>query len=108
MRPHSEVRQALVASAQALATPTRGVTLAELAAHAQVGRAHARAMVSNMKRHGALQIARTRQVPYRNRPVAEYVLAQPVAAAANDDSNKEGAGFVDLGQLLNMWSAAAA
>jgi hypothetical protein len=102
MRPHSEVRQALLGAVQVLATPTQAPTLAELAAHAQVGREHARCMVAALKRHGALQIARTRRVPYRNRPVAEYQLA--VAQAANDD---EGDGFVDLGRLLNVWSAAA-
>lgn len=101
MRPHSEVRQALLGAAHMLATPTQAPTLAELAAHAQVGSKHARCMVAALKRHGALQIARTRQVPYRNRPVAEYVVAQVQAA------NDEGAGFVDLGQLLNVWSAAA-
>lgn len=101
MRPHSEVRQALLGAVQVLATPTQAPTLAEMAAHAQVGREHARRMVDNLKRHGALQIARTRRVPYRNRPVAEYELA--AVQAAND----EGAGFVDLGRLLNVWSAAA-
>lgn len=101
MRPHSEVRQALLGAVQLLSTPTQAPTLAELAAHAQVGRDHARCMVRDLKRYGALQVARTRRVQYRNRPVAEYVLA-PVQAA-----NDEGAGFVDLGRLLNVWSAAA-
>lgn len=104
MRPHSEVRQALLGAAHSLCTPTRGATLAELAAHAQVGRDHARCMVAALKRHGALQIARTRQVPYRNRPVAEYV---PQVIAANDALNHAGAGFVDLGQMLQVWGAAA-
>lgn len=104
MRPHGEVRQALLGAAHTLCTPTRGATLAELAAHAQVGREHARHMVANLRRYGALSIARTRQVPYRNRPVAEYV---PNVAAANDALNDAGAGFVDLGQMLQVWGAAA-
>lgn len=102
MRPHSEVRQALLGAVQLLATPTQAPTLAELAAHAQVGRAHARYMLRDMKRYGALQIMRTRRVPHSRRPVAEYVLA-PVQAANDDD----GAGFVDLGQLLGMWPMCA-
>lgn len=104
MRPPGEVRQALLNAAHTLSTPTRGPTLAELAAHAQVGRDHARCMVRDLKRHGALQIARTRQVPYRNRPVAEYV---PAVVAANDALTAAGAGFVDLGQMLQVWGAAA-
>lgn len=73
MRPPGEVRQALLASCRALATPDRGPTLRELAAHAQVGHAVARRTIENMTRHGALHKARERVVEYRNRPVAEYV-----------------------------------
>lgn len=65
---------ALLEAAKALATPDRGATLRELAAHACVGFAVARYMVAGMARRGALVIVRTRRVPYRNRPVAEYAL----------------------------------
>ena len=61
-------------AAKTLATADRGATLRELAAHAHVGATAARYTVSAMKKRGALVIVRTRRVPYRNRPVAEYAL----------------------------------
>lgn len=104
MRPHSEVRAALLSAASTLATPQQAPTLRELAAHAQVGHDHARRMVNNLTRYGALTVVRTRRVQYRNRPVAEYapVQAHSVAGSGSD------AGFVDLGQMLRMWSGATA
>lgn len=69
---------ALLDAAKALATPDRGATLRELAHHACVGVSVARYMVSAMAKHGALVIVRTRRVPYRNRPVAEYAIPLPV------------------------------
>ena len=50
----------------------------ELAAHACVGVSVAWYMVPAMAKHGALEIVRTRRVPYRNRPVAEYAIPLPV------------------------------
>ncbi len=73
-RLRGEVHLALLRAVQELATPGRGVTLREAAAHARIGIKAARCTLSNMKRYGVLEIARTRRVPYRNRPVAEYAL----------------------------------
>lgn len=86
MRPKGEVHQALMAAARELATAERGATLREMALHARVGLRAARYTVSYLRVSGALTIARTRRVPYRNRPVAEYVvtdvalLAQPTVS----------------------------
>lgn len=97
MRPLGEISLALLRAAQELATPDKGPTLAELAAHAQVGYDAARATVPKMARHGRLRIVRTRAVAYRNKPVAEYEPAQVAA----DDEPAAGAGFVDLGQVIS-------
>ena len=72
MRPAGDVRQALLDAALALTTPERSPTLLELAEKSQVGFLAARRTVDNMRRAGALVIVRSRVVPYRNRPVAEY------------------------------------
>lgn len=102
MRPHGDIRTALLDAARQLATPHQAPTLRELAHHAQVGHDCARRTVSNLTRYGALRIARQRRVAYRNRPVAEYELAlTPDATAAND------AATVGLAQLLTIWGHAA-
>lgn len=99
MRPAGEIRQALMQAAQAvvaeLGRPDRGATLAELAARSCVGRDAARRCIDNMRRSGALRIVGTRQVDYRNRPVAEYALPAAPAAAAG--------GVQALGQCLADW-----
>ncbi len=100
MRPAGEIRTALLNAAQALYTPERAPTLAELAAHSQVGYQAARDTVRNLKRCGALEIARKRPVDYRNRPVCEYRPARLV-----DD--EPGKGYVDLAQVFSSWSTAA-
>ncbi|HRP21585.1 MAG TPA: hypothetical protein PK925_13245 [Alicycliphilus sp.] len=82
-RPRGEVHLALLRAVQELATPERGVTVREAAAHARVGLVAARSTLSNLRRYGVLEIARTRRVPYRNRPVAEY--APPSAAPGSGD-----------------------
>lgn len=94
MRPPGEISLALLGAARELCTPDQCPTLAELAAHAQVGYDAATSTVKNLKRHGRLRIVRTRAVAYRNKPVAEY-------APANDDTPADGAGFVDLGQVIS-------
>lgn len=76
MRPAGEIRQALLESAFALATPDRAPTMLELAHHAQVGYEAARRTVDNMRRAGTLALVRQRAVPYRSRPVAEYCPAE--------------------------------
>lgn len=96
-----EVRQALLDAAQALATPTQAPTLAELAARAQVGRELAKTTVKNMTAARQLRIVRTRRVPYRNRPVAEYAPAESVAQAP---ASAPGGGF-DFGVLISTWIA---
>lgn len=81
MRPVGEIHKALLGAVEALSTPERCPTLAELAAHAQVGLQAARDTVPKMKKHGVLRIVRTRRVDYRNRRVAEYDVAPPPAHA---------------------------
>ncbi|UOB06905.1 hypothetical protein [[Acidovorax] ebreus] len=77
MRPRGEVHLALLRAVGELATPERGATLREVAAHAGVGRQAATYTMGNLRRYGAVVIARTRRVSYRNRPVAEYALPAP-------------------------------
>lgn len=91
MRPAGEIRMALMGAVRELARPEQAPTLAELSARTQVGEQAARHTLSNLTRSGQLRIVRTRRVAYRNRPVAEYAPA---------DAAPEGAGFVDLGQVL--------
>lgn len=87
MRPAGEIREALLNSCRALLTPERAPTLSELAVHAQVGTEAARQTIANMTRHGIILKARERRVPYRNRPVHEYMPA---------DQAGESVGFADL------------
>ena len=96
MRPAGEIREALLNSCRALATPDSAPTLRELASHAQVGTDAARRTIENMARHGVILKARERRVEYRNRPVHEYVPA---------DMAQETHGFVDLAAL---WPAQTA
>lgn len=97
MRPAGEIRQVLLKAVTELSTPDRAPTLTELANHAQVGLKAAETTVKNMRRHGHLRIVRTRKVAYRNRPVAEYAPAEP--------TSDEGAGFVDLANVMAGWGA---
>ena len=96
MRPAGEITMALLDAARALRTDERAPTMAELAAHAQVGYDAANNTVKNLKRRGRLRIVRTRRVDYVNKPVHEY---EPVEATQGAD----GAGWVDLGQALGVW-----
>lgn len=80
MRPAGEVRQALLQACAALARPQQGATLRELAHGAGVGLDAARRTVFEMRRAGQVHIVRTRRVPYRNRPVAEYAPVVPAPA----------------------------
>lgn len=82
MRPAGEIRQALLQACATLAQPQQGPTLRELAAHARVGLDAAQRTVDNMRRAGVLHSPRTRRVPYRNRPVAEYEPAPGARPAA--------------------------
>lgn len=96
MRPAGEIREALLNSCRALATPDRAPTMRELAVHAQVGTDAARRTVENMARYKIILKARDRVVDYRNRPVHEYVPADMV---------QESCGFVDLAAV---WPAQTA
>jgi hypothetical protein len=96
MRRAGEIHMALLDAVEALATPEQGPTLAELAAHAQVGLQAARDTVPKMKKHGVLRIVRTRRVGYRNRPVAEYEVVPP--AAKTDEAADDG-----LARVLSAW-----
>ena len=102
MRPAGEVHQALMRAAHALvaelAAAGRGVTLAELAERACVGRQVARDSIPNLRRQGHLQIVGERRVAYRNRPVAEYA---PVDAP---EDCRHGHGWVDLGRCVAGWA----
>jgi hypothetical protein len=80
-RPVGDVRKALLTAAQVLATADKAPTLQELAQHACVGKGAARRTLDNLKRCGALAIARQRRVAYRNRPVAEYAPAYLIQSA---------------------------
>lgn len=91
MRPMNEVARAILHTANTLSAAGRGVTLAELAAGANVGQQAARHTVSNLRRAGALEIIGERRVDYRNRPVAEYAPALPVQAEAVPDASPEAA-----------------
>lgn len=95
MRPAGEVRQALLQACAVLARPERGPTLRELAAHARVGLDAAQATVKNMSRAGVLHSPRTRRVPYRNRPVAEY---EPVPGALPAAPPSQG-----LARVMTAW-----
>lgn len=92
MRPVGDVRQAILKACRDLATDDRGATLAELTVRAQVGRDAARRTIDNLRRSGELEIARTRRVTYRARPVAEYAPRRPAPAA-----------IVDLAAVFALW-----
>jgi len=98
MRPLSDVARAILRTACELSAAGRRVTLAEMAAGACVGQQAARQTVSNLKRHGHLQIVGQRRVSYRNRPVAEYAPAEPATLVA------EPASWSDLGRCLSSWT----
>ncbi|MEC5213302.1 hypothetical protein RCH06_001848 [Polaromonas sp. CG_9.5] len=100
MRPRSEEATALLQTALRLSAAGRGVTLAELAAHAQVGKASARVLVPKLKRRGQLRIVGLRRVTYRNRPVAEYAPALTEATQLP--------GWVEVGACLAGWAKAPA
>lgn len=96
MRPAGEVRQALLVACAGLATAEQGATLREMAAAACVGLAAAERTVCHMRRAGQLAILRERRVPYRNRPVAEYV---PADLLARSDK-----GCMSLAHVLRVWA----
>lgn len=81
-RPSGEVSLALLRAVEELQGPDRCPTAREIAAHAKVGFAAAKASIGNMRRAGRLHQARLRRVSYRSRPVAEYCTFEPAAAAS--------------------------
>lgn len=87
---------ALIRAVGELATLDSGPTLREVAARACVGVHAARIALQDLRRYDHVVIARTRRVPYRNKPVAEYAL--PHAAPGS-----EGAGN-GMAALLSAWS----
>ncbi len=91
-RQAGEVRQALYSAAADLATADQAPTMREMAIKACVGFSSARRTVSNMVRAGQLHPVRMRRVPYRNKPVAEYV---PVV-------HGDSLGF-DFKTLISVW-----
>ncbi len=105
-RPTGEVSQALLRSAELLATPERAPTMRELAMHACVGLEAANATVKNLKRHGKLVPVRLRQVRNRTRPVAEYAPAPDTTFdhPVIEDDSRQGDGWVDLGRCVAGWA----
>jgi hypothetical protein len=100
VRPATEVRQAILQAVTTMATPDRGPTLQEInqavCSQMPVGTDTVRRYLDNIKRSGAVCIARERRVDYRNRPVAEY-------APAGNNSNQIQQGWVDLGRSMADW-----
>lgn len=85
MRPAGEVHLALLQAAHAIraerASTGQGATLLELVHRSQVGYKVARALVPKLSARGQLTKVGERKVPYRNRPVAEYVPTDMVEAS---------------------------
>lgn len=102
MRPATEVRQAILQAVTTMATPDRGPTLQEInkavCSQMPVGTDTVRRYLDNIKRSGAVCIARQRRVDYRNRPVAEYA---PADSAAHGNQIQQG--WVDLGRSMADW-----
>lgn len=79
MRPRADIRQALATAAQELPPRLgRGATWRELAQHARVGFAAAKANVHRMARSGELEQAGTVETPTSRRPMTAFVPAQQV------------------------------
>ena len=78
---------------------SRGGTLREVAARACVGLVAARHALCYLRRSAAVVIVRTRRVPYRNKPVAEYALPDPAQAPAVTSGG-------GMGALLSAWGGA--
>lgn len=98
MRPAGEVRKALLQACEDLAHDCpqgRGPIMREIAQRACVGLSAARDAMRNMRRAGAITQVHERRVPYRNRPVAEWVPAS-MLGAANDP-------VMGLSQALKAW-----
>lgn len=104
MRPAGEVHLALLQDAHAIraerASTGQGATLLELVHRSQVGYKVARALVPKLSARGQLTKVGERKVPYRNRPVAEYVPTDMVEASTEPVI---GAGWVNLGDALQHW-----
>jgi hypothetical protein len=101
-RPMNEVALAILKTANQYSAAGRRVTLAEMAAGANVGQQAARQTVSNLKRLGHLQIVSVRRVDYRNRPVAEYAPTPPAAPEPVD--NAPDVCWLDLSNCLAGWA----
>lgn len=99
-RPLGEVQAALLEAVQALETADRGPTLREMAGRACVGRAAAKYTAANMVRRGFLVIVRTRTVPYRGKPVAEYGTANTLQHV----SHKCDDGVAVLASAMSFWA----
>lgn len=98
MRPRADIRLALATAAQELPTQLgRGATWRDMAKHARVGFAAAKATVHNMARAGELQPAGTVTSPSSRRPMTAFVPAQQVERACPVSS---------LDTLLRGWQRA--
>lgn len=75
----ADIRSALLQAAVDLNTAAQHPTLREIVRHACVGQSSGLYAVKNMRKAGLLVICGERRVSYRNRPVATYAPACPVA-----------------------------
>lgn len=104
-RPAGEVSLALLRAAHAIraerAVNGKGATFRELVERSQVGLQVARNLVPKLKARGHLEIVGQQRVPYRNRPVAQYL--PTVKDDLIGEDVQSGAGWVDLGNCLKNW-----
>jgi hypothetical protein len=93
-RPLGEVARAILDQLGALDQEQPPLTLREIAYRGQIGIKATRETISSLKRAGKGQIVGYRRVHYRNRPVAEYRLPNPLEVPE---------GPVSLSQALACW-----
>lgn len=96
MRPTGEIRQALGAAAQALATERGGATWRDMAERAGVGYLAARRTVENMERSGALQPLGFEKREHSRRWMKLYVPGANFATSATS-------GACLLGGVVQAW-----
>jgi hypothetical protein len=93
------VRRALLQAAIDLNAPAHSPTLRELIRQARVGQSAGLNAIKNMRRVGLLVISGERRVAYRNKPVAEYAPACPVAMGGSAHTHSD----FDFSGLAKAW-----
>lgn len=94
-----DVRRALLQAAVDLNCLDRSPTLRELVRHARVGRTSGMNAVKKMRIAGMMIVCGSRDVPYRNRPVAEYVAACPLTVVSSENMEVDFSGL----QSISCW-----